>query len=157
MGPGNPWSPSWRPDESGSRRIVIQAARRGALLAGLLYLPICVLAPMPAEMPSQIGIAVAVSGLPGVALLGAGLAPSTLGSRIDAVVTGIAFGIGSPVAAVTSLVIAALVIGSATSTAGLAGDVLRAGITAALGIAPLVAIGAAIWVVAVRRLGRGKR
>lgn len=156
MGPGNPWSPSWRPDESGSRRVVIQAARRGALLAGMLYLPICVLAPVPSEVPGQVGIAVAVSGLPGVALLGAGLAPSTLGSRVDAAVTGIAFGIGSPVAAVTSLVIAALVIGSAAGRAGVAGDVLRAGITAALGITPLVAVGATIWVVAVRWLGRAR-
>jgi hypothetical protein len=55
---------------------------------------------------------------------------------------------------VTSLVIGAFVLGVFLDTE-LAGPVLRAGMSTALGIAPLVAIGAGLWVVAVRRLSRG--
>ena len=36
MGPDNPWSPAWRPDESGDRLRAIRAARRGAILAVLV-------------------------------------------------------------------------------------------------------------------------
>ena len=42
---------------------------------------------------------------PGLALLGAGLAPAAVGSRVDAVAAGIALGIGAPIAAITSIVI----------------------------------------------------
>jgi hypothetical protein len=154
MGPNNPWSPSWRPDERGDRRAVIKAARRGALLAAIIYVPIGALAPTGDQLPDGLGLRLVLAGMPGVALLGAGLAPAAIGSRIEAIVAGIAFGIGSPVAAVTSLAIAAFVFGTLTAHAGLAGAVLRAGVTAALAVAPIVAVGAASWVVAVRRLSR---
>jgi len=36
MGPGNPWSPNWRPDPTGRRLAAIRTARRGALLAAIL-------------------------------------------------------------------------------------------------------------------------
>ncbi len=156
MGPDNPWSPTWRPDETGGRRRAIRSARRGAILAAILYLPIGALAQMPDGVPVGLGLMMVAIGLPGVALLGAGLAPATLGSRIDAAVAGIALGIASPVAAVTSLVIAAFIVGAAVSKAGLAGAVLRGGVTAALGIAPLIAVGATVWVVGVRRLSRSR-
>ncbi len=150
MGPDNPWSPNWRPDETGRRLTMIRAARRGALLAAIVYLPLGALAPMDDKVPRDIAMIVVALGLPGVALLGAGLAPTTIGSRIDAVVAGVAFGLGGPVAAVTSLVIGAFVFGALLG-ADLAGPVLRAGESAAVAIAPLVAVGAAVWVVTVRR------
>ena len=102
-------------------------------------------------------------GLPGVALLGAGLAPATLDSRIDAVVAGIAFAIGSPVAAVTSIVIGAFVLFNVVPWSkewgvpgggDIAGTVLRAGVTAAVRISPLIAVVSVAWVLLVRRVGR---
>jgi hypothetical protein len=157
MGPDNPWSPNWRPDPTGGRLIAIRAARRGALLAGILYLPTgavaLVLSPIP--MSDEVRLLVLVVGLPAVALLGAGLAPSTIGSRIDAVVAGIALGIGAPVAAVTSILIGALVLDMfAPPRIDLVGPLLRGGVMAAIGVAPLVALASASWVVAVRRLSR---
>jgi hypothetical protein len=108
-----------------------------------------------APLPRELALLALAVGLPGVALLGAGLAPATLDSRIDAVVAGIAFAIGSPVAAVTSIVIGAFVLSAfVKGGADLAGPLLRAGVTTALAIAPLVALGAALWVLAVRRLSR---
>ncbi len=69
--------------------------------------------------------------------------------------TGVAFAIGGPVAAVTSLVIGALVLGIfLRGGPDLAGPILRAGVSAALGVAPLVALASTVWVVAVRRLAR---
>ena len=53
-----------------------------------------------------------LSGVAGVALLGAGLAPAALGSRIDAAVVGVAIAIGGPVAATASFVIWGWVIDS---------------------------------------------
>jgi hypothetical protein len=158
MGPDNPWSPNWRPDPTGGRLITIRAARRGALLAGILYLPTgaiaLVMSPIP--MTDEIRLAVLVVGLPAVALLGAGLAPSTIGSRIDAVVAGIAFGIGAPVAAVTSILIGAMVVDLfAAPTIDLVGPLLRGGVMAAIGVAPLVALASAAWVVVTRRLAGG--
>ena len=155
MGPNNPWSPNWRPDPTGRRLVAIRAARRGALLAGIAYIPLGAAALAFAEQPRELALLALAVGLPGVALLGAGLAPATLDSRIDAVVAGVAFAIGSPVAAVTSIVIGAFVISAfANGGADLAGPLLRAGVTTALGIAPLVALAAALWVLAVRRLSR---
>lgn len=157
MGPDNPWSPNWRPDPTGGRLIAIRAARRGALLAGILYLPTGAIAlrMSPVEVTDEVRLLVLVLGLPAVALLGAGLAPTTLGSRIDAVVAGIALGIGAPVAAVTSIVIGALVVDIfAAPRVDLVGPLLRGGVMAAIGVAPLVALASAAWVVTVRRLSR---
>lgn len=157
MGPDNPWSPNWRPDPSGGRLVAIRAARRGAVFAGLVYLPLsaAVLTLQPLPVPTVLAASALLVGLPGVALLGAGLGPATLGARIDAVVAGVAFAIGAPVAAVTSIVIGAVVLRMlATGGPDLAGSILRGGVLAALGVAPLVALGSACWVIAVRRLGR---
>jgi hypothetical protein len=163
MGPANPWSPSWRPDPSGRRLADIRAARLGAILAALFYLPVSVVAvefaPPPVEIghmtATTLGVLAVVWGLPAVALLGAGLAPAALGSRIDAAVVVIAFAIGAPVAAVTSLVIGGFLLDAyAASNADLAGRILRGGVTTALGVTPLVVVGASIWVFVVRRLSR---
>jgi hypothetical protein len=155
MGTNNPWSPDWRPDPTGRRLVAIRAARRGALLAGIAYVPLGAAALSVAQLPREPALLALAVGLPGVALLGAGLAPATLDSRIDAVVAGIAFAIGSPVAAVTSIVIGAFVVSAfAKGGADLAGPLLRAGVSSAIGIAPLVALGATLWVLAVRRLSR---
>jgi hypothetical protein len=155
MGPNNPWSPAWRPDPTGNRLAAIRAARRGALLAGIFYLPIGAAALEPGPLVREVALTALVVGLPGVALLGAGLAPAALGSRIDAVVVGIAFAIGAPVAAVTSIVIGAFVVGAFLGGGtDLAGPILRAGVSVALGVAPLVGLGAACWVCVVRWLSR---
>ena len=148
MGPNNPWSPNWRPDPTGRRLAGIRTARRGALLAGIAYLPLGAAVFATSQLPREIALLTLAIGLPGVALLGAGLAPAALGSRIDAVVVGVAFAIGCPVAAVTSIVIGAFVLGGAD----LAGSILQAGVRAAESVAPLVAVVAAGWVLAVRRL-----
>lgn len=157
MGPDNPWSPNWRPDPTGGRLIAIRAARRGALLAGILYLPTGAIALVMSSiaMTDEIRLLVLVIGLPAVALLGAGLAPATIGSRIDAVVAGVALAIGAPVAAVTSILIGALVVDIfAAPNVDLVGPLLRGGVMAAVGVAPLVALASAAWVLAVRRLSR---
>jgi hypothetical protein len=121
----------------------------------MAYLPMGAAILMVEEQPQELAVLALAIGLPGVALLGAGLAPAALESRVDAIVAGIAFGIGSPVAAVTSIVIGAFVVGAmAHDGPDLTGPLLRAGVTAALGIAPLVALCAAAWVLAVRRLVR---
>jgi hypothetical protein len=153
MGPDNPWSPNWRPDPSGRRLASIRVARRGALLAAVAYLGVGAVVVAVSELPDQIALFCLMVGLPGVGLLGAGLANATLGSWIDAVVTGVAFAIGAPVAAVTSIVIGAFVMGAFVPGSDLAGPILRAGVLAALSVAPAVATGAAIWVIGVRRLG----
>lgn len=95
-------------------------------------------------------------GAPGVMLLGAGLTNAASGSRIDAVAVGLAFGIGMPVASVTSFVITGWILdGFALGTPDLAGSVLRRGVSEALAAAPVVAIAAAAWVLAVRRWAPG--
>jgi len=153
MGPSNPWSPNWRPDPSGGRLLAIRAARRGAFLAGLLYVPIGIAGALTATTEPSLAAMVIAIGLPGVALLGAGLAPAALGSRVDAVVVGIALAIGAPVAATASLVIGGWVIDSwIGDSALLASPILRAGVSAALGIAPLVGLAAAAWVTILRRI-----
>jgi hypothetical protein len=163
MGPSNPWSPNWRPDTTGGRLQTIRLARRGAFLAAGIYLPIAAVAAALAASPLQalatafatpFAMIAVLSGLAGVALLGAGLAPATLGSRIDAFVVGVALAIGAPVAATASFVIWGWVIDSwlGERADDLAAPFLRAGVTAAMHVAPLVAIGAAVWVILVRRL-----
>ena len=157
MGPNNPWSPNWRPDPTGRRLAAIRTARRGALLAGIAYVPLGAAAIATSQVPPVVAMLALAVGLPGVALLGAGLAPAALGSRIDAVAVGVAFAIGCPVAAVTSFVIGAWLLGAAFPRGSdLAGMILRTGVQAAVGIAPLVALVAAGWVLAVRRLERSR-
>jgi len=166
MGPSNPWSPNWQPDPTGGRLLTIRVARRGAYLAAAIYLPIAVVAALLAATPlvslstdlaaasaTAIATIAVLSGLPAVALLGAGLAPAALGSKIDAIVVGVALAIGAPVAATTSVVIWGWVIDSwLAERTDFAAPFLRAGVTAAMHIAPLVAIGAAAWVILVRRI-----
>ena len=162
MGPSNPWSPNWRPDPTGGRLVTIRAARRGAYLAAAIYLPIAgvaallaanPLADLPRVFAAPIATIAVLSGVVGVALLGAGLAPAALGSRIDAFVVGIALAIGAPVAATASFVIWGWVIDSwMAERADFAAPFLRAGVLAALQLAPLVAAGAAAWVVILRRV-----
>ncbi len=154
MGPDNPWSPNWRPDTSGRRLAAIRTARRGAWLAGLVYLPVGAAVLAVSDLSDRVALVALLVGLPAVALLGAGLAQSALGGRIDALVTGIAFAIGAPVAAVTSLVIGAFVIGVFVPDSDVAGPILRGGVLAAVAVAPAVAVAAAAWVLAVRRFAR---
>ncbi len=153
MGPANPWSPHWQPDPTGRRLLTIRAARRGAFLAALLYVPIGIVAATTSNADPAIETAAIAVGLPGVALLGAGLAPAALGSRVDAVVVALALAIGAPVAATTSLVIGGWVLDSWLGDSTLfAAPFLRAGVSAAMQVAPLVALGAAVWVVILRRI-----
>lgn len=91
-------------------------------------------------------------GIPAVMLLGAGLASAANGSRIDAAAVAVAFAVGMPVAAVTSLVIAGWILdGFAAGRLDIAGDVLRRGVSEAVQAAPAVALAAIAWVAAVRR------
>jgi hypothetical protein len=142
--------------------LTIRVARRGAFLAAGIYVPIATvaavlaanpLAALPTALLGPIAMIAVLSGVAGVALLGAGLAPAALGSKIDAVVVGIALAIGAPVAATASFVIWGWVIDSwMAEQADVAAPFLRAGVTAALQIAPLVAVGAAAWVIILRRI-----
>jgi len=161
MGPSNPWSPHWRPDPTGGRLLSIHAARRGAFLAAAIYLPIATVAAalarspfsgLPAELAAPIAMMAILSGVAGIALLGAGLAPAALGSRIDAAVVGIAIAVGGPVAATASFVIWGWLMDSWLVAQVVAAQFLRAGVTAAMQVAPLVALGAAAWVVILRRI-----
>ena len=166
MGPSNPWSANWQPDPSGGRLLRIRAARRGALLAAAIYLPIAVVAAafatspldaLPPALTTPVAMIALGSGLFGIALLGAGLAPAALGSKIDAFVVGVALAIGGPVAATASFIIWGWLFDSwVDSWYGAQIDVatpfLRTGVIAAVQVAPLVAIGAAAWVVILRRI-----
>lgn len=161
MGPANPWSPHWQPDPTGRRLLTIRAARRGAYLAAAIYLPIATVAAalarspfqgMPAELAAPIAMLAIVSGVAGIALLGAGLAPAALGSRIDAAVVGVAIAIGGPVAATASFVIWGWLMDSWLVAQFVAAQFLRTGVSAAVQVAPLVALGAAAWVVILRRV-----
>lgn len=156
MGPStssNPWSPGWRPDPSGGRLAAIRTARRGMVVALAAYVVVAagvLLESGPDATLLALGLAI---GIPAVMLLGAGLAATACGERIDAVAAAVAFGIGMPVAAVTSLVIAGWVLdGFATGSSDLAGTILRRSVTEAVGAAPFVAAGAGLWVVILRRL-----
>ena len=152
MGPDDPWSPSWRPDEAGTRIDAIRAMRHGALLAGALFIPVAVVAVWSARLDGNLALLAVVVGAAGVGLLGAGLASSAVGSRIDAVVAGIALAIGAPVAAVTSMFIAAFIVGVAVGDDGaLSGLVMRGSVLTALRVAPLVIGASVLWVLGVRR------
>ena len=71
---------------------------------------------------------------------------------------GLAIGIGSPVAAVTSAMIGAFIgvgmVYGASVGGDVAGTLLRAGVTEAVRISPLIALGSLGWVMLVRRSGR---
>ncbi len=100
------------------------------------------------------GVVIAVASLPALALLGAGLTSAALGSRSSAASAGLAMALGAPVAAVTSAMIFTFLVGLApVDLDGLdaAGRVLRVGVSAAVRIAPLIALGAVGWVVLLRR------
>jgi hypothetical protein len=103
-------------------------------------------------------VLIAVLSWPGLALLGAGLAPAAVGSRIDAVVAGVALAIGAPIAAITSTLISvAIVVGLLSQDLGLGvgdalGTTIRLGVLGAVRLAPLVATAVVIWVFAVRQL-----
>jgi len=152
MGPDNPWSANWRPDPSGRRLAAIRAARIGAVVAGILYAVVGAVVVLLGPLPRDVAVLAVTVGLPGVALLGAGLAPAAArGARIDAVVVGIAMAIGAPVAAVTSCVVGGFVL-DAFFDIDVAGAILRGSVLAAIGVAPLVGLAAAAWVVVIRRL-----
>jgi hypothetical protein len=165
MGPANPWSPNWRPDPSGRRLAEIRTARRSAALAAVLLGGVTVIAAMGAPessgRPPSVPIAVALMAIPAFGLLGAGLGPTAVGSRIDAFVAAFALALGAPVAAALSTAIAVLVVlapTDLTDQTGMAvGGVIRMGVIAASRVAPLLAIAAAVWVVSVRRLERRTR
>jgi hypothetical protein len=152
MGPNNPWSPEWRPDESGIRFRRIFIARRGAAAAGVLWIPVALVATWQARMPAEAMVLVVIAGSAGVALLGAGLANAAVGSRIDAIAVGVAMAIGAPVASVTSLVIAGFFLDFASDRVTDAPSaIVRGGVLAALGVAPLVVLAVSGWLVIVRR------
>jgi hypothetical protein len=165
-----PWSPNWRPDPTGQRLVALRIARRGGLLAGLIFTPLVGFAvvltprevpPLPAfDTEGWMAVAgiVALFCAPGIALLGAGLASSALGPRSNAAITGLAIAVGVPVAAVTSAMIGAFIavtfahgVGDATEVVG---DLIRAGVTAAVRISPLIVLGSIAWIVFVRRFAR---
>lgn len=164
-----PWDPNWRPDPTGRRLVAIRAARRGALAAGVIFGPLEVVATvvsMPGDSPlsgfsSTVGLLLALFSLPALALLGAGLTSAALGTPPTAASAGLAMAVGVPVAAVTSAMIGAFIlVGLAGTSMGhadgaeVAGVLLRTGVTAAVRISPLIAIGSVVWVLLVRRLGR---
>ena len=160
----DPRSPSWRPDPSGNRLATIRVARRGALLAAVLFAPVGAvgMALLPSIDPLGTPIASALAGLAGLAgvgLLGAGLAPAAAGSRIDGLAVGIALGVGVPVAAVTSALIGTFMTGSLlhgfTEGSRLAGQVLLGGVGGAIRLTPLIGLASAVWVVVVRRWALG--
>ncbi len=169
-----PWDPNWRPDPTGHRLVAIRAARRGALVAAVIFGALEVLATIvaiPADsrlapIALLVGLTVALVSLPALALLGAGLTSAALGTPSSAASAGLAMGVGVPVAAVTSAMIGAFVIAGVIGTsnggtasgqadgADLAGVLLRVGVTAAVRIAPLIALASFAWVLLVRRSGR---
>ncbi len=149
--------------------MAIRAARRGALAAAVIFGSLEVVATvvgipddsaMSGASPS-VGLMLALFSLPALALLGAGLTSAALGTPPTAASAGLAMGVGVPVAAVTSAMIGAFILvglaGTATGHvdgAEVAGVLLRTGVTAAVRISPLIAIGSVVWVLLVRRLGR---
>jgi hypothetical protein len=160
-----PWDPNWRPDPTGRRLAGMRAARRGALASAALFGTLVVIAavitpPLTSTFPQldlSGGLMIALISLPALALLGAGLTSAAVGSRSSAASAGLAIGVGSPVAAVTSVMIGAFIVVGLFSGASRGGDVagtlLRAGVTAAVRISPLIAIASAGWVLIVRRFG----
>lgn len=169
-----PWDPNWRPDPTGRRLVAIRAARRGALAAAVIFGSLEVVAavvaiPADSRMAPNallVGLTVALVSLPAIALLGAGLTSAALGTPSSAASAGLAMGVGVPVAAVSSAMIGAFIIAGVIGTshggtgsgqadgADLAGILLRVGVTAAVRIAPLIALASVAWVLVVRRSGR---
>jgi hypothetical protein len=164
-----PWDPNWRPDPTGRRLVAIRAARRGALAAAVIFGSlevVATIASIPLDSPlsgvsSTVGLLLALFSLPALALLGAGLTSAALGTPPTAASAGLAMGVGVPVAAVTSAMIGAFILVGLAGTsmghadgADVAGVLLRTGVTAAVRISPLIAIGSVVWVLLVRRLGR---
>lgn len=158
MGPGNPWSPDWRPDPTGRRAAAIRSSRRGAILAALLLWPIALLATVTSPGIDETWVTraalLAALSWPGLALLGAGLAPAAIGSRVDAAAAAVALAIGAPVAAVLSTVIGVAILfafwdGARVDEA--VGLTIRLGVLGALRYAPLVAAVVLVWVILVRR------
>ena len=159
-----PWDPNWRPDPTGRRLAGMRAARRGALASAVIFGSLVVVAavvtpPFMSTVPRLDVLAgglIALFSMPGLALLGAGLTSAALGSRSSAASAGLAIGIGSPVAAVTSAMIGAFILVGLAAGASRGGDVagtlLRAGVTAAVRISPLIALGSVAWVALVRRV-----
>ena len=155
MGPDDPWSPAWRPDPKGVRIVAIRAMRGGAFFAGALFVPVAIVAVWLADVRPDLALIAVIVGTAGLALLGAGLAPTAIGSRGDAVMAGVALAIGAPVAAVTSLFITAFVVGTLAGDDGAtSGMVMRGGVIVAARVAPLLILAATAWVVAVRRTSR---
>jgi hypothetical protein len=117
-----------------------------------------VVAPEAAGRPLTVPAAIAAMAIPALALLGAGLAPTAVGSRVDAVVVGIALAIGAPVAAALSTAIAVFIVIAASPLDDLAapavGEVIRMGVGSALRVAPLLGTAAIVWVVVLRYLDR---
>jgi hypothetical protein len=162
-----PWSPNWRPDPTGRRLEAIRVARRGALLAAVIFGVLVAVAVLraPAGLPSlpwsdwETASLIAVFSLPALALLGAGLTAAAIASRSSAVMAGLAMAVGAPVAAVTSAIIAVFVAVAirfgVDQAAEAAGRIIRGGVIAAAWISPLMVIGAVAWVVLVRRFARG--
>lgn len=158
-----PWDPNWRPDPTGRRLMWMHAMRRGAFAAAVIFGSLVVIAAAIAppftstapDMEVEAGALIAVFSLPGLALLGAGLTSAALGDRGSATMAGVAIAIGSPVAAVTSAMIGAFIVVGVFSGPSRGGDVagtmLRAGVTDAVRISPLIALGSAGWVLLVRR------
>jgi hypothetical protein len=161
-----PWDPNWRPDPTGRRLQAMRATRRGALLAAVIFGFLVGVASVVGLSTAgsllgpdvMAGAIVAGFSLPGVALLGAGLTSAARGTGASAVSAGLAIGVGVPVAAVTSGMIGVFVVAASFdglgSAAAAAGAVLRQGVTAAERIWPLIVLGAAAWVVLVRRVTR---
>lgn len=158
MGPGNPWSPDWRPDPTGRRAVAIRSSRRGAILAVVLLWPLAMLATVTSPgtdetMTLRLGL-LATLTWPGLALLGAGLAPAAIGSRVDAAAAGVALAIGAPVAAVLSTAIGVATVVAVRDGARVddaIGATIRFGVLGALRYAPFVAIAVIAWVLLVRR------
>lgn len=161
-----PWDPDWRPDPTGRRLAGIRAARRGALVSAVIFgaleiVATAVTTPVASGFPGAdllSGAILTVLSLPALALLGASLTSAALGTRSSAASAGLAMGVGVPVAAVTSAMIGAFVLVGGVTGAGhgadAAGTLLRAGVTAAVRISPLIALASVAWVVLVRRLGQ---
>jgi hypothetical protein len=141
--------------------MLIRSSRRGAFWAGLLLWPLVLLATVttpgvPNGIEPRHVLAVAALTWPGLALLGASLAPAAVGSRIDAVVAGVALGLGAPIAALTSILISVALVAAVFDTAGVelgdaVGTTIRLGVLGALRFAPLVALAVVLWLLLVRR------
>lgn len=144
----------------------MHAARRGAVVSAFIFGALVIVAVgaglaaigTTPGLDVGIGFLVALLSLPGLALLGAGLTSAARGTHGSAISAGVAIGVGVPVAAVTSAIIGVFVasslLGGFQTGTDLAGVVLRQGVLAAERIWPLLALGAAGWLVLVRRVTR---